>query len=112
MKLTEKIAYMKGYMEGLELDKATKESKVIAMMADVIEDMGAYIDDLQDELGSFRNRAFGKRLEREGQGVGNRLRHAADPEVDGQHAQRARISSRSVHRIENAGDYAHLMHAR
>ena len=36
MKLTEKIAYMKGYMEGLELDKATKESKVIAMMADVM----------------------------------------------------------------------------
>ena len=50
MKLTEKIAYMKGYMEGLELDKATKESKVIAMMADVIEDMGAYIDDLQNQV--------------------------------------------------------------
>ncbi len=50
MKLTEKIAYMKGYMEGLELDKATKESKVITMMADVIEDMGAYIDDLQNQV--------------------------------------------------------------
>lgn len=50
MKLTEKIAYMKGYMEGLEMDSATKEGKVIRLMADVIEDMGAYIDDLQNQV--------------------------------------------------------------
>ena len=50
MKLTEKIAYMKGLMDGMELDTSTKEGKAILQMAEVMEEMGVYIDDLQSQI--------------------------------------------------------------
>lgn len=50
MKLTEKIAYMKGLFDGMELDTTTKEGKAIAQMAEVMEEMAVYIDDLQSQL--------------------------------------------------------------
>lgn len=50
MKLTEKIAYMKGLIDGMELDRSTKESKVILQMAEVMEEMAVYIDDLQSQV--------------------------------------------------------------
>ncbi|MBR3679230.1 MAG: hypothetical protein IKL87_03410 [Oscillospiraceae bacterium] len=50
MKLTEKIAYMKGMLDGMELDTSTKEGKAIAQMAEVMEEMAVYIDDLQSQL--------------------------------------------------------------
>lgn len=50
MKLTEKIAYMKGLLDGMELDNSTKEGKAILQMAEVMEEMGVYIDDLQSQI--------------------------------------------------------------
>lgn len=50
MKLTEKIAYTKGLIDGMELDRSTKESKAILSMMDVMEDMAVYIDDLQSQV--------------------------------------------------------------
>ena len=50
MKLTEKIAYMKGLLDGMELDSSTKEGKAILQMAEVMEEMGVYIDDLQSQV--------------------------------------------------------------
>ena len=50
MKLTEKIAYMKGLLDGMELDGSTKEGKAILQMADVMEEMAVYIDDLQSQV--------------------------------------------------------------
>lgn len=50
MKLTEKIAYMKGLLDGMELDGTTKEGKAILQMAEVMEEMGVYIDDLQSQI--------------------------------------------------------------
>lgn len=50
MKLTEKIAYLKGLLEGMELDTSTKEGKAISRIADVMEDMAVYIDDLQSQV--------------------------------------------------------------
>ena len=50
MKLTEKIAYMKGLLAGMELDGSTKEGKAILQMAEVMEEMGVYIDDLQSQV--------------------------------------------------------------
>ena len=50
MKLTERVAFMKGLMEGLEIDSATKEGKVLLQMADVLSDCAAYIDDLQSQV--------------------------------------------------------------
>ena len=50
MKLTEQIAYMKGLIDGMELDRSTKESKAILQMAEVMEEMAVYIDDLQSQV--------------------------------------------------------------
>lgn len=50
MKLTEKIAYMKGLLDGMELSSDTKEGKAILQMADVMEEMAVYIDDLQSQV--------------------------------------------------------------
>lgn len=50
MRLTEKIAFLKGLLEGMELDTATKEGKAITQMAEVMEEMAVYIDDLQSQV--------------------------------------------------------------
>ena len=50
MKLTEKMSYLKGYVDGLEIDKSSKEWKVIDKMTDIMDEMVAYIDDLQNQV--------------------------------------------------------------
>ncbi len=50
MRLTEKIAYLKGLLEGMELDTSTKEGKAILQMSEVMEEMAVYIDDLQSQV--------------------------------------------------------------
>ena len=50
MKLGEKVSYLKGLMDGLELDQTTKEGKVIALMADILSDMSEYFEDVQDQI--------------------------------------------------------------
>ena len=49
MRVTESAAYLKGLVEGLELGCDTKESKVIVKMLEVIEEMAARIDALEEE---------------------------------------------------------------
>lgn len=49
MRITENAAYLKGLAEGLELDTATKEGKIICKMLDVIEQMATRITALEDE---------------------------------------------------------------
>ena len=46
MKLGEKVSYLKGLMEGLELDETTKEGKVIAAMADILQDMALSVEEI------------------------------------------------------------------
>ena len=50
MTITEKVAYLKGLMEGLELDTASKEGKVLKAVADVLDDMALSISDVEDDL--------------------------------------------------------------
>ncbi len=50
MTITEKVAYLKGLMEGLDLDKTTKEGKVLAAMADILEDMALTVADSCDQI--------------------------------------------------------------
>jgi hypothetical protein len=50
MKLTEKMSYLKGYIDALDLEKTTKEWQVISKMSEVMDDMVAYIDDLQNQV--------------------------------------------------------------
>ncbi|MDE5756499.1 MAG: hypothetical protein K2I23_05345 [Clostridia bacterium] len=50
MKLTEKMSYLKGLMDGLELDRSTKEGKILAQMSEVLEEIVLYVDDLQSQV--------------------------------------------------------------
>ncbi|MBQ4616965.1 MAG: hypothetical protein IJB27_01160 [Clostridia bacterium] len=48
MDLTEKIAYLKGMLEGMEIDKDSKEGKIYTAIMDVLTDMALTIEDMVD----------------------------------------------------------------
>lgn len=50
MNITEKVSYIKGLAEGLELDVETKEGKVLTAIIDVLDDMAQTIEDYDSEL--------------------------------------------------------------
>lgn len=50
MTLTEKVAYLKGLAEGLELDKNSKEGKIFEAMFDIIEDLALTVTDIDEDL--------------------------------------------------------------
>lgn len=51
MTLTEKSAYIKGLMEGLDLNTESKEVKVINALADLVNDMAQKIAELDEDMG-------------------------------------------------------------
>ncbi len=54
MEITEKVAYLKGLAEGMELDAGKKEGKLLTAIIDVLEDIALELSDIQDaqeELG-------------------------------------------------------------
>ena len=62
MNLTEKASYLKGLAEGLELDKESKEGKIIAALLDLTGEMAQElakvrndIDEIDDDLESVEN---------------------------------------------------------
>ncbi len=50
MSMKENSAYIKGLMDGVELNKATPEGKVIAALCETIDKMSAVIDELTEKL--------------------------------------------------------------
>ena len=49
--ISEKVAYLKGLADGLDLDQETsKEGKLIAKIIDVLEDVGFAVEDLEVEV--------------------------------------------------------------
>lgn len=50
MKLGEKVAFLKGLIEGLEIDDTTKEGKVIVAIADILEEIAVTAEDMQDQI--------------------------------------------------------------
>ena len=50
MNLTEKSAFIKGLAEGLDLDKSTKEGKIIAALLDLVDEMAAEVADLRNDI--------------------------------------------------------------
>ena len=50
MTITEKVAYLKGLIEGLGLDKTTKEGKIIDAMADILDDLALTVADNCDQI--------------------------------------------------------------
>ena len=50
MTITEKVAYLKGLMDGLDSDKTTKEGKIFVALADVLEDIALTVADNCDQI--------------------------------------------------------------
>ena len=48
MEITEKVAYLKGMAEGMELDPEKKEGKLLSAIIDVLDDIALEIEDLKD----------------------------------------------------------------
>ena len=58
MEITEKVAYLKGLMEGMELDTGKKEGKLLAAIIDVLDDIG--LDAVSDDLEDVEDLLFGE----------------------------------------------------
>ena len=50
MTTTEKVAYLKGLMEGMKLDTETNEGKLLSVIADILGDMAEDMEDMGAEL--------------------------------------------------------------
>lgn len=48
MTVTEKVAYLKGLIEGMEIDEASKEGKLLKAMMDVLSDLALSVEDLEE----------------------------------------------------------------
>ncbi len=54
MTISEKVAYLKGLAEGLDLDTTTsKEAKLISVMIGILEEVGLSIEDLEDNTAAL-----------------------------------------------------------
>lgn len=53
MSMTESVAYLKGLAEGLELDKETKEGKLLTAIIDVLDEMAAEVSDVEETIGEL-----------------------------------------------------------
>ena len=50
MKLTEKMSYLQGMLDGLDIDTSTKEGKLLVQMTEVMHEMVMCVDDLQTQV--------------------------------------------------------------
>lgn len=50
MELKEKVAFIKGLMEGMKFDVESNEGKIIAAMVDVLEDMAAKVVEIDEDV--------------------------------------------------------------
>ncbi len=50
MKLTEKMSYLQGLIDGLDIDDSTKEGKALLAMTEVMNELVLYVEDLQSQV--------------------------------------------------------------
>ncbi len=50
MKLTEKMSYLQGMLDGMEIDGSTKEGKALLQMSEVMAELVLYVEDLQSQV--------------------------------------------------------------
>ena len=50
MKLTEKMSYLQGLIDGLEIDASTEEGKALIQMSEVMSELVLYVEDLQSQV--------------------------------------------------------------
>ena len=55
MEITEKVAYLKGLMEGMKIDTESNEGKILVAMADILEDIGLELEDLWNAQGELED---------------------------------------------------------
>ncbi|HWP52254.1 MAG TPA: hypothetical protein VN626_11225 [Clostridia bacterium] len=53
MTVTERVAYLKGLTEGLDLDTTSKEGKLLSAIIDVLDDIAFEVSDLQEVVGEL-----------------------------------------------------------
>ena len=53
MTVTERVAYVKGLAEGLEIDNSTKEGKLLNAIVDVLDDISFELADTQEIVGEL-----------------------------------------------------------
>lgn len=50
MTVTEKVAYLKGLVEGLGVDETSKEGRIIKAIVDVLDDMALTVSEMEDSV--------------------------------------------------------------
>ena len=50
MKLTDRVSYLQGLMDGLEIDDSTKEGKVLIEIADILQELVLSVEDIESEV--------------------------------------------------------------
>ncbi len=55
MTITERIAYIRGIADTLELDSSDKKDRLILAMIDVLGDIAVEVDEINDELAEMNN---------------------------------------------------------
>lgn len=50
MNLSEKMSYLQGLLDGLEIDTSTKEGKLLVQITEVMSEMVESVDDLQSQV--------------------------------------------------------------
>ena len=50
MNLNEKMSYLQGLVDGLEIDASTKEGKALIQMTEVMKELVMYVEDLQGQV--------------------------------------------------------------
>ena len=50
MTLSERTAYLKGLMEGMNIDRESNEGKLFSVIADILNDVALDIEDLESDL--------------------------------------------------------------
>lgn len=72
MKTSEKVAYIKGLMEGMELDTTENENKILVKIVEVLEELAAannalteeniklrdYVEELDEDLGALEEYVY------------------------------------------------------
>ena len=57
MTITEKIANLKGYLEGVKLDENKQETKIIEKIVDILEDMALEIEEMEESVDTLNDYA-------------------------------------------------------
>lgn len=50
MSVSEKVAYLRGLMEGLDMDEDSKEGKLFAAIVDALDEMASEICDMEEDI--------------------------------------------------------------